>query len=142
MLALIEFQAWALLAALAFIVVASLGYWFEARSARNAARERAIEVEAMLENSLDLDYDDCRARARVLMDALHAGLEFVDGRDREVAHGWQFEFAIPSGDPQQPWDYLIGCSSTISVNRHTGKAELLDPDQVTTDWMGREPDKG
>jgi hypothetical protein len=69
------------------------------------------------------------------MDNLHSGLEFIDDQTREVEFGWVFFFATPTKDPDSRWDYLIGCSNDIFVNRHTGKVEPWSPDATLMDWM-------
>jgi len=113
-----------------FVSLAALGTWFEAHSAKAAAQQAAKETESMLANSVGWDYEQCRAEARRVMDALHPGLEFIGDAGREALHGWVFDYGIPTGDPARPWDYLIGCENSVFINRHTGKAEAIDDNNI------------
>lgn len=82
-----------------------------------------------------LGLEECRNKAREVLDALHPGLEFIAGREREAGNCWRFEFGIPTGNPDDPWDYLIGCSNVVFVNRRTGKVRMPDDDELQNDWM-------
>lgn len=82
-----------------------------------------------------LSRNACQAAARRVMDALHDGLSFIDEAERESADGWTFSFGLPTGDPLNPWEYLIGCSNAIFVDRHSGKARVVEPDEIRLDWM-------
>ena len=103
------------------------------REERNRAEAR--RMDEMISNSLDWDYNQCRDEARRILDALHPNLEFIEPETRELEHGWLFHFAIPTGNPEQPWEYLIGCDNKLFINRHTGKSEPEVADAIVTDWM-------
>lgn len=83
----------------------------------------------------EFTYEQCRVNARRALDALHEGLTFIEDGTRELRHGWLFRFAIPTGDPDDPWDYLIGCSNEIFVNRYTGQVEGPPGESMLEDWM-------
>ncbi len=98
-------------------------------------REEAERIKNMLKKSVGWCYEECRAEARRVMDALHADLEFIEDQTRELEYGWLFRFGIPTEEPDRPWDYLIGGTNELFVNRHTGKVEPLTSDETLMDWM-------
>lgn len=118
----------------AYLILIILSFIFlELRSTRIAEkrievkkREEAKRIKNMLKKSVGWGYEECRAEARRVMDALHADLEFIEDQTRELEYGWLFRFGIPTEDPNQPWDYLIGCSNELFVNRHTSRVEPSD----------------
>lgn len=88
----------------------------------------------MPSKNADLGYRHCHAVAHRAINALHPQLELIEEQTRELPLGWLFHFGIRTGDPDDPWEYLIGCSNEIFVNRHTGKIEALT-EEVPMDWM-------
>jgi len=97
--------------------------------------EEAKRIKNMLKRSVGWGYGECHAEARRVMDALHAGLEFIEDQTRELEYGWLFRFGIPTEETERPWRYLTGCSNELFVNRHTGKVEPLTSDETLMDWM-------
>lgn len=99
-------------------------------------REEVKRIKNMLKKSLGWGYKECRTEARKVMDALHTDLEFIEDQTRELEYGWLFRFGIPTEEANRSWDYLIGCSNELFVNRHTGKVEPLTLDESPMDLMG------
>ncbi len=125
-----------------FLIILSL-ILFELRRTRIAEKrievwksEEAKRIKNMLKKSVGWGYEECRGEARRVMDGLHTDLEFIEDQTLELEYGWLFRFGIPTEEPNQPWDYLIGCSNELYVNRHTGKVEPLNIDTPQMDWMG------
>jgi|GEM_PF-6998867 len=99
--------------------------------------QESIRIENMLKNSVGWGYEESRQEARRVMDALHPDLEFIYDQTRELEYGWVFYFATPTKDPDHPWEYLVGCSNDIFVNRHTGKVEPRPSEIELMDWMDK-----
>lgn len=133
--AVFAFGAVAVLPIVGLGLLAACGYWLEARSLSRQVESSQVARRVLLRDSLNLDLPACRERARRVMDGLHPGLEFIDPDGQAVADGWSFRFGLPTGRPEDPWEYLIGCGNLIVVNRHNGEARMPDHDELPSDWM-------